>query len=161
MALFGGVLALAPVCQPDYGLEGDSLENIPVQGTVLPEGNFTGHLTIASLAFHDDEALVTGVLDGTVVDKEGAGERVVVQPFRVPARLVDLGQTTDVILLEMASIPIASLGLQVKLAQITLDIYTISSDEDLLTGPPNRHPMTGGQWTSFAVRRQPPRGGSA
>ena len=159
IALFGGVLALALVCQAGYGPEGGSLENIPVHGTVLPEGRFTGNLTIASLAFHDDETLfVTGVLDGTVVDKAGAGTRVAAQPFHVPARLVDPGQTTDVILLEMASISIASLGWQVKLTRITLDIYAIYPDEDLLTGPPNRHPIAGERWSSFAVRRQPPRG---
>lgn len=154
IALFGGALALVPVCRAGREVEGKSLENIPVQGAVLHDGSFIGNVTIASLVFHEDDALfVTGVLGGTVVDKAGAGTRVVTQPFRVPAMLVDSGQTTDVIVLDMASISIDSLALQVKLTHITVDIYAIPSDGDLLTGPLNRLPMAGEQWTSSTVDR--------
>ena len=154
MALFGGALAFVPVNQAGQEVEGNSLKNIPVQGTVCHDGSFVGNVTIASLVFYEDDTLfVTGVLGGTVIDKAGVSTRIATQPFRIPARLVDSGQTTAVIVLDMASICIDSLGLQVKLTYITVDIYAIPSDEDPLTVPLHRLPIAREQWTSSTVDR--------
>jgi hypothetical protein len=100
-----------------------SLENIPVQGPVSPDGSFAGNLTIEAFTFDKaGQLLLRGVLNGTAIDGTGAKTKVKNQTFTAPATLVDSERTTDILLLDIAPISLDPLGLQIRLAQIALDI---------------------------------------
>jgi hypothetical protein len=75
--------------------------------------------------------LLTGVLHGTATDRDGATTRVRRQAFTAPAVPMDDVQTTDVVLLKMAPITLASVGRQLTLDSIPLDIEAVP-DESLL-----------------------------
>jgi hypothetical protein len=129
IAVWVSAAALAPLTGTALQVEG-RLEKLPVQGPVSPEGSFAGTLTITAFTFGDaGQLLLTGVLNGTVIHSPGAKTKVKQQPFTAPATLIDSNRTTDIVLLEIAPISFDLLGLQIRLAQITLDIEAIS-DED-------------------------------
>ncbi len=129
IAVLVSAAALAPVSGAVLQVE-EGLENIPVQGPVSPEGSFAGTLTIEAFTFGEaGQLLLTGVLNGTVIQSPGAKTKLKHQTFTAPATLVDSDRTTDIVLLEIAPISLDRLGLQIRLAQITLDIDAIS-DED-------------------------------
>jgi hypothetical protein len=75
--------------------------------------------------------ILTGVLDGTVIRRDGAKTLVQGQPFTAPAVLVDTEQTMDVVLVNMAPIALASVGRQLTLAPVPLDIDAVP-DESVL-----------------------------
>jgi hypothetical protein len=107
-------------------------EPIPVHGRVSPDGRFEGTLTIRAVTMADaGQLLLTGVLHGTATQRTGAKTRVPRQPFTAPAVPVDAERTTDVVLLKMAPIALASVGRQLMLAPVPLDIEAIP-DESLL-----------------------------
>jgi hypothetical protein len=75
--------------------------------------------------------LLTGALRGTATPRAGAKTRVRRQPFTALAVPVDAERTTDVVLLKMAPIALASVGRQLTLAPVPLDIEAVP-DESLL-----------------------------
>jgi hypothetical protein len=108
------------------------LEPIPVQGLLSPDGRFEGTLTVQAVTVADaGQLLLTGVLHGTATHRTGAKTRVRRQPFTAPAVPVDAERTTDVVLLKMAPIALASVGRQLTLAPVPLDIEAVP-DESLL-----------------------------
>jgi len=108
------------------------LEPIPVQGLLAPEGRFDGTLTIQAVTVADaGRLLLTGVLHGTATPRHGAKTQVRRQPFTALAVPVDTDRTTDVVLLKMAPIALASVGRQLTLAPVPLDIEAVP-DESLL-----------------------------
>lgn len=108
------------------------LEAIPVQGPLSPDGRFVGTLTIETVTVPDaGHLLLTGVLDGTATHRTGATTQVRRQPFTVPAVPIDAEQTTDVVLVKMAPIALTSVGRQLTLAPVPLDIEAVP-DESLL-----------------------------
>jgi hypothetical protein len=108
------------------------LEPIPVEGRLAPDGRFTGTLLVKAVTVADAGRLIlTGVLDGTVIRRDGAKTLVQGQPFTAPAVPVDTEQTMDVILVNMAPIALASVGRQLTLAPVPLDIDAVP-DESLL-----------------------------
>jgi hypothetical protein len=108
------------------------LQPIPVQGPLSPEGRFVGTLTVEAVTVADEgHLLLTGVLDGTAIHRTGATTQVRRQTFTAPAVPMDVEQMTDVVLLKMAPIPLASVGRQLTLAPIPLDIEAVP-DESLL-----------------------------
>jgi hypothetical protein len=133
IAVVVSVVALAPLrgaAQPGD----ESLAYIPVQGRVSPAGGFVGHLTIVAFTVGDAGHLfLRGVLNGTATHRTGAKTQVIHQAFTAPATLFDAGRTTDMVLLEIAPIVLTSRGLQIQLAQITLDIYDLPGEGDVLT----------------------------
>jgi hypothetical protein len=109
------------------------LTYIPVQGRVSPTGNFIGDLMIVTFTVGDaGQLLLTGVLNGTTTHRTGIQTRVTQQTFTAPATLIDPGRTTDVVLLTIAPIALTSWGVQIRLAQITLDIDDLPSELDVL-----------------------------
>jgi hypothetical protein len=89
-------------------------------------------LVVKTVTVADAGRLVlTGVLDGTVTRRDGAHTLVQGQPFTAPAVPVDTEQTMDVILVKMAPIALASVGRQLILAPVPLDIEAVP-DESLL-----------------------------
>jgi len=108
------------------------LEPIPVQGLLSPDGHFDGTLVVKAVTVADaGHLLLTGVLRGTAIQRTGATSRVRGQPFTASAVPVDAEWTTDVVLLKMAPIALASVGRQLTLAPFPLDIEAVP-DESLL-----------------------------
>jgi len=108
------------------------LEPIPVEGALSPDGRFVGTLTIESVTVADaGHLLLTGVLHGTATKRTGATTQVWRQPFTAPAVPIDAEQTMDVVLVKMAPIVLASVGRQLTLAPVPLDIEAVP-DESLL-----------------------------
>jgi len=111
----------------------EALAHMPVQGRVSPAGGFVGHLTIVALTVSDaGQLLLTGVLNGTMTHRTGAKTQVTQQTFTAPATLIDSGRTTDVLLLDIEPIAMTSRGVQIRLAQITLDIDDLPDEGDVL-----------------------------
>ena len=127
----------AVVLAPLHGAplpEDVGLEPVPVQGSVTPTGDFVGTLMLVECTLDDGHQLqLTGVLNGTSTHRTGAKTPITHQAFIASATLHDPGRTTDVVLLSIAPIVLDSLGLQIKLAPIILDIYAIPSGDDVLT----------------------------
>jgi hypothetical protein len=108
------------------------LDPIPVQGRLSPDGRFEGTLMVKDVTVADAGRLIlTGVLDGTVIRRDGAKTLVQGQLFTAPAVPVDTEQTMDVVLVKMAPIALASLGRQLTLAPVPLDIEAVP-DESVL-----------------------------
>ncbi len=94
------------------------LPPIPVHGPLTPDGRFVGTLTIRDVAVTDAGRLrLTGVLRGIVTQRTGATTRVKRQAFTAPAVPVDAEATTDVVLLNIAPIPLAAVGRPLTLAR--------------------------------------------
>jgi hypothetical protein len=134
IAVVVGLVALTPLhggARPDV----DGLDPLPVEGTVLPTGAFTGTLRIVACTLDAAGQLrLTGALHGTVTQRSGARIPVTQQPFSAPVTLRDPGQTTDVILLALAPVVLDSTGLRIKLAPIAVEIETLPSvGEELAT----------------------------
>jgi hypothetical protein len=124
-------LMLAPWCGAVWPQALD-LQSIPVQGPLSPDGRFVGTLTVETVTTAGaGHLLLTGVLHGTATDRDGATTRVRRQAFTAPAVPMDDVQTTDVVLLKMAPITLASVGRQLTLDSIPLDIEAVP-DESLL-----------------------------
>ena len=125
IAAVGSLVVLAPLhgaARPDD----DSLDPLPVQGSVLPTGAFTGALRIAACTLDAAGQLrLTGVLHGAVTQRAGARISVTQLPFSAPATLRDPGWTTDVVLLALAPVAIDSMGLRIKLAPVAVEIETL------------------------------------
>jgi hypothetical protein len=108
------------------------LDPIPVQGRLSPDGQFDGTLVVKTVTVaHAGRLILTGVLDGTVIRRDGAKTLVQGQPFTAPAVPVDTEQTMDVVLVKMAPIALASVGRQLTLAPVPLDIDAVP-DESVL-----------------------------
>jgi hypothetical protein len=124
-------LMLAPWLGAVWPQETD-LPPIPVQGPLSPNGRFVGTLTVETVTVAGaGHLLLTGVLHGTATHRDGATTRVRRQAFTAPAVPMDDVQTTDVVLLQMAPITLVSVGRQLTLAPVPLDIEAVP-DESLL-----------------------------
>jgi hypothetical protein len=111
-----------------------NLEPIPVgvEGALSPDGRFVGTLTIERVTVVDaGRLLLTGILHGTAIQRTGAKTQVRHQSFTAPAVPVDAEKTTDVVLLKMPPIALTSVGRQLTLAPVPLDIEAFP-DESLL-----------------------------
>jgi hypothetical protein len=135
------VLMSAVTLVPGHGVAqpgGEPLAQLPVQGRVSPAGSFVGELAIVTFSVGDaSRLLLTGVLNGTATLRTGAQTQVTQQTFTAPATLIDSGRTTDVVLLKIAPIALTSLGVRIRLAQITVDIYDLPGEGDGLVPLPN------------------------
>jgi hypothetical protein len=108
------------------------LDPIPVEGRLSPDGRFKGTLMVKAVTVADaGQLLLTGVLRGTATQRTGAKTKVRGQPFTAPAVPVDAARTTDVVLLKMPPIILASVGRPLTLAPVPLDIEAVP-DESLL-----------------------------
>jgi hypothetical protein len=132
IAMVVGLVALAPwhgAALPDV----DGLEPLAVHGEVVPAGMFDGTLQIVACTLDADRQLrVTGVLDGIASQHAEASIPVTQQPFTVLATLRDPGRTTDVVLLALAPITLDSVGFQIKLSPVTVEIETLPQVGDEL-----------------------------
>jgi hypothetical protein len=116
----------------------NDLAPIPVKGRLAPDGRFVGTLTVQAVTVVDaGQLLLTGVLHGTATQRTGAKTRVRRQPFTAPAVPVDAEGTTDVVLLRMPPIALASVGRQLTLAPVPLDIDVVPDEGLLFPAPPH------------------------
>jgi hypothetical protein len=131
MAAVVSALMLAPYRGAARPQEPDP-EPIPVEGALSPDGRFVGTLTIARVTVTDaGHLLLSGLLHGTATQRTGGKTPVRHQPFTAAAVPVDAERTTDVVLLKMAPITLASVGRPLTLAPVRLDIEAVP-DESLL-----------------------------
>jgi hypothetical protein len=136
-AVVGSLVALAPLqgaARPDV----EGLDFLPVAGAVLPRGAFAGTLRIVACTLDAaDQFRLTGVLHGIDTQRSGAKIPVTHWPFSMRATLRDPGQTTDVVLLALAPIALDSVGVQIKLSPIIVEIETLPQvGEELATRLP-------------------------
>jgi hypothetical protein len=109
------------------------LAPLPVRGVALPAGDFVGTLRIVACTLDAAGQLrLTGVLTGTAVYRTRGRIPVTRQPFTAPATLRDPGHTTDVVRLALAPIALDPIGVQIRLAPITVDIETLPQVGDEL-----------------------------
>ena len=121
--------------------QGPDLEPIPVEGALSPDGRFVGTLMMKAVTVADaGRLLLTGVLHGTAIRRDGAKTPVRRQPFTASAVPVDAERTTDVVLLKMAPIALASVGRQLTLAPVPLDIEAVPDEGLLFPTPPDEGP---------------------
>jgi hypothetical protein len=131
MVVVVSALVLAPRHGPAWPQETD-LEPIPVQGRLSPDGRFDGTLMVKAVTVAEAGRLIlTGVLDGTVIRRNGAHTPVRGHPFTAPAVPVEAERTTDVVLLKMPPIALAAVGRPLTLDPVPLDIDAVP-DESLL-----------------------------
>jgi hypothetical protein len=133
-----GLVVLAPLhgaALPDV----DGLDPLPVQGVLVPKGAFAGTLRIVACTLDAaGQIRLTGVLNGIASQHPGTRIPVTQYPFTVSATLRDPGQTTDVVLLALAPIALNSVGVQIKLSPITVEIETLPQvgDDLVMRLPP-------------------------
>lgn len=102
------------------------MDPVPVRGSLSSYRTFVGHLTIAHVTVEDAGRLrLTGVLRGAATDHSGAVTRVRQQPFTAPASVMPSDRTTDVLLLRLAPVALASVSGRLTLAPIPLDVDAI------------------------------------
>jgi hypothetical protein len=102
------------------------LDPLPIQGSVLPTGNFIGTLRIVACTSDATGQLrLTGVLNGTAAHRTKGRIPVRQQPFTASATLRDPGHTTDVVRLALGPIAVDPLGVQIMLAPIFVDIEAL------------------------------------
>jgi hypothetical protein len=134
-------VALAPLSSAALQLE-ECLEGISVQGPVSHDGSFVGDLTMVAFSVGEaGQVLLTGMLNGTATNTTGAKIKVQKQPFTAPVTVNDSGWTTDVLLLDIEPISLDSLGLQIKLAQIILDLDAVPREDALSVKLLNYHEL--------------------
>jgi hypothetical protein len=125
IAVAVSVVALMPrlgAALPDS----EGLDTLPVQGVVLPAGNFVGTLQIVACTLDASGRIrLTGVLNGAAADHSRGRIPVTQQPFTAQATLRDPGHTTDVVRLALAPIALDPIGVQIRLAPILVDIETL------------------------------------
>ena len=113
------------------------LEPIPIEGRLSPDGHFKGTLMVKAVTVADaGQLLLTGVLRGTATQRAGGKTKVRGQPFTAPAVPVEAERTTDVVLLKMPPIALASVGRQLTLPPVPLDIEAVPDEGRLFPTPP-------------------------
>ncbi len=95
-----------------------SAVSIPVVGSVLGGGTFTGALNIVSFAVQNGVLVATGTITGVATN--AVGSTSVLSSFTAP---VSVAQATCAILhLDLGPLALDVLGLQVNLSRVILDI---------------------------------------
>ena len=132
IAVVVSMLALTPLCSAALADNGEA-DPLPVQGSVVPTGDFVGTLRIVACTLDASGHLqVTGLLSGTATYRTGARLPVSQQPFTTSATLHDPGRTTDVVLLALAPITLDPLEARIRLAPIFVDIEALPDVSDQL-----------------------------
>lgn len=133
MAVMVSMVALTPLRGAALPSD-EELDPLPVFGAVLPTGVFIGTLKIVDCTLDETGHLrLTGVLNGKVTRRHGARTPVTRHLFTALATLRDPGRTTDVVGLAVAPIPVDSMGVEIRLAPITLDVDALPNSGDWLT----------------------------
>jgi hypothetical protein len=129
LAAFVLLCAASPVPAAAQGQSPSQGVSIPVVGTVVGGGTFTGALNITSFAVRDGQVVALGTVTGVATNAAGAATSV----LSTVAAPVNVAQTTCAILhLDLGPLFLDVLGLQVSLSQVILDIVAQSGPGNLL-----------------------------
>ncbi|MBA2441557.1 MAG: ABC transporter substrate-binding protein [Rubrobacter sp.] len=110
----------------------ESTGTLPVTGTLEDGGNFEGEVSdLSSSVGEDGDLEVSGVLDGTATDAEGATTEITDQAFTTTAAL-EPGEECDILFLDLGPLFLDLLGLQVDLEPIVLDVTAVPGPGNLL-----------------------------
>ena len=105
--------------------------DIPVAGTILSGGTFTGTLDITRFAYRNGAIVAVGTLTGTLTDALGNVISTVTD-FPVSFPVTSLTGTCDILNLVLGPLDLNILGLEVHLNQVVLDIVAQSGAGNLL-----------------------------
>ena len=113
---------------------------VPVRGALSPSKAFVGSLTITHVTEGDAGRLqLTGVLHGAATDRRGVTTPVRPQPFTALAAMLPSDRTTDVVLLRLAPVALASGPGRLTLAPVPLDVDAVpNGDHRLVSRLPAR-----------------------
>ena len=107
------------------------LQNIPITGTVVGGGTFSGTFDVVSFANEGGLLVANGLLDGTLIDPTGARHQVLNEYVTLPASLgTGNGPAAPapptlrcpILHLELGPLDLNLLGLVVHLDRVVLDI---------------------------------------
>jgi hypothetical protein len=103
--------------------------SIPVVGTVVGGGGFSGVLNITSFAVQNGQVVAVGTVSGVVTNAAGIATSAL-SGFRVPVTIPTA--TCDILHLDLGPIALDILGLQVNLSRVILDITAQAGAGNLL-----------------------------
>jgi len=103
--------------------------SLPVVGTVLTGGTFTGTLALTSFAVRNGQVVALGTVSGVITDAAGKATTIL-QNVAVP---VAVAQATCAILhLDLGPLSLNILGLRVDLSEVVLNITAQTGAGNLL-----------------------------
>jgi hypothetical protein len=121
------------------------LTNVPVDGTLIGGGSFTGTITAKSIAVDPAtrQLTMTGVLNGTAIKASGEVVDVVNQTFTAPLSLNRPGATAGfvqpaaqaqcgILNLVLGPLHLDLLGLVIDLNQVVLNVFAQTGTSNLL-----------------------------
>jgi hypothetical protein len=103
--------------------------SIPVVGTVVGGGSFSGVLNITSFAVQNGQVVAIGTVSGVVTNAAGAATSALAA-FTVPVFVTHA--TCDILHLDLGPLSLDILGLQVNLSRVVLDITAQAGAGNLL-----------------------------
>jgi hypothetical protein len=103
--------------------------SIPVVGTVVGGGGFSGILNITSFAVQNGQVVAVGTVSGVVTNAAGVVTSAL-SAFSVPVAIPTA--TCDILHLDLGPIALDILGLQVNLSRVILDITAQAGAGNLL-----------------------------
>lgn len=103
--------------------------SIPVAGTAIGGGTFSGVFTLTSFAVRDGQLVALGTVSGVLTDASG----IVGSALTTVAVPTQVGNSTcDILHLDLGPIALDILGLKVDLSRIVLDITAETGAGNLL-----------------------------
>jgi hypothetical protein len=103
--------------------------SVPVVGSVLGGGTFTGALNITSFAVQNGQVVALGTLSGVATNAAGAATSILTA-VTIPVSVAQA--TCDILHLDLGPLSLNVLGLQVDLSRIVLDITAQAGAGNLL-----------------------------
>ena len=104
--------------------------SIPVAGTAIGGGTFSGVFTLTSFAVQDGQVVALGTVSG-IVSNAGVVVGSALTTVAVPTHVLD-GSSCDILHLDVGPIALDVLGLKVDLSRVILDITAQTGAGNLL-----------------------------
>ena len=127
------VMLMLPTGHSEAFVVKSTLKKMPVTGRLADGGTFAGRLTVERFTVDDIGQLsAIGVLTGTAITREGTTAKIPQLEFNALAPLLDLRGTCTTLFLDLEPIFLDSLGQEVALVPVTLDLKAVPKEEHLL-----------------------------
>jgi hypothetical protein len=108
------------------------LANIPIVGTLLGGGTFSGTLNITNFAVQNGELVAQGLLNGVLTDAAGVAHNITNVAVTLPVDLLQTTGSCTILHLVLGPLDLNLLGLMVHLDRVVLDITAQSGPGNLL-----------------------------